>query len=125
MTPTGTSTGLDNAFAAITDHWAPKIVAQVNDMHVKVVKVQGEFVWHVHDDTDELFLVHSGSMTIHMVDLPSVTLNRGELYVVPKGVEHCPVAEKECEVVLLEPTGLVNTGDATPNRRTAPTGEWI
>ena len=125
MTAPGTPARLDEAFSTIADHWTPKIVAQVNDMYVKAVKVQGEFVWHVHEDTDELFLVHLGSMTIQMRDRPDVTLHRGELFVVPKGVEHCPISEDECEVVLLEPVGLVNTGDAPPSSRTAMHDEWI
>jgi mannose-6-phosphate isomerase-like protein (cupin superfamily) len=116
---------LDEKFAAFDDLWTPKIVGQINEMHLKAVKVQGEFVWHVHDDTDEFFLVRSGSMTIQMKGRPDVVLEPDEFFVVPKGVEHRPVAENECEVLLLEPAGLVNTGDASPGDKTAPTDHWI
>jgi mannose-6-phosphate isomerase-like protein (cupin superfamily) len=116
---------LDEKFAAFDDLWTPKIVGQINDMHLKAVKVQGEFVWHVHDDTDEFFLVHSGSMTIQMKGRPDAVLGPNEFLVVPRGIEHRPVAENECEVLLLEPAGLVNTGDASPGDMTAPNDDWI
>jgi mannose-6-phosphate isomerase-like protein (cupin superfamily) len=93
------------------DHWSPRVVADVNDYEVKLVKVAGEFVWHTHDDTDELFLVVSGELTIQMRD-QDVVLGPGELFVVPRGVEHCPRAEVETAALLLEPKGVVNTGDA-------------
>ena len=115
---------LDRAFAAFHDHWAPKIVAQMNHVHVKVAKVEGDFVWHSHADTDELFLVHRGELTIEMRGHDSVNLGPGDLFVVPKGVEHRPVAAAECEIVLLEPTGVVNTGDGGDSERTA-TAEWL
>jgi mannose-6-phosphate isomerase-like protein (cupin superfamily) len=116
---------LDEKFAGFDDLWAPKIVGQINDMHLKAVKVQGEFVWHVHADTDEFFLVRSGSMTIQMKGRPDAVLGPNEFFVVPKGVEHRPVAEYNCEVLLLEPAGLENTGDAASDDRTAPNDEWI
>jgi mannose-6-phosphate isomerase-like protein (cupin superfamily) len=116
---------LDEKFAAFDDLWTPKIVGQINDMHLKAVKVQGEFVWHVHDDTDEFFLVRSGSMTIQMKGRPDAVLESNEFFVVPKGIEHRPVAENECEVLLLEPAGLVNTGDASPGDKAAPNDDWI
>jgi mannose-6-phosphate isomerase-like protein (cupin superfamily) len=97
--------------------WSPKIVADMNDYHVKVVKVRGEFVWHTHAETDELFLVLKGRLTIKQRD-GDVTLEAGELYVVPRGVEHMPVAEAECHILLLEPAGTVNTGDAIGERTT-------
>ncbi len=106
-----------------SDHWQPKIVAQLNDYHIKLVKFKGEFVWHKHDETDEVFLVVSGSMKILFRD-GGVTLTQGELYVVPKGVEHKPEAESECQILLIEPAGLVNTGDAGGDK-TAPTDVWI
>jgi mannose-6-phosphate isomerase-like protein (cupin superfamily) len=95
-----------------SDHWSPRIVATVNDYDVKVVKVQGEFVWHQHDETDELFLVTAGQLRIHLQDRDDVVLGAGELFVVPRGVRHCPVADAEAHVVLLEPRDTVNTGDA-------------
>jgi len=94
-----------------TDHWSPKVVARLNDYEIKVVKLQGEFVWHTHDDTDELFLVIDGSLTIQLRG-GNVTLGPGQLYVVTRGVEHCPIAEGEVSAVLIEPTGVVNTGGA-------------
>ena len=116
---------LDEKFAAFDDLWTPKIVGQINDMHLKAVKIQGDFVWHVHDDTDELFLVRSGSMTIQMKGRPDAVLGPNEFFVVPKGVEHRPLASDRCEVLLLEPAGVVNTGDASPSDMTAPNDEWI
>jgi mannose-6-phosphate isomerase-like protein (cupin superfamily) len=115
---------LDDKFAAFTDLWSPKIVAQMNDIHVKVVKVEGEFVWHTHDDTDELFLVHRGELTIELRGQDDVVLGPGDIFVVPKGVEHRPVAGAECEAVLLEPVGVVNTGDVAESEKTA-IAEWI
>lgn len=106
---------LPQKFSAFSDHWQPKRVARLNDYDVRLVKVQGEFVWHKHDDTDELFFVHKGTLHIEYRDR-RVTLTAGELHVVPRGVEHKPVAEAECEVMLLEPSAVVNTGDAGGER---------
>jgi len=97
-----------DTFAA---HWSPKIVASYNGDDVMVVKVKGEFNWHSHPDTDDFFLVIKGRLTIRLRD-GDVTLGPGQLYVVPKGVEHCPVAEEECHLLLIEPRGTPNTGDA-------------
>ena len=94
-----------------SEHWSPKVVARLNDYEVKLVKVKGEFVWHRHEDTDELFLVVEGRLTIQLRD-GDVTLGPGQLFVVPRGVEHRPVAEGEVCAMLIEPTGVVNTGDA-------------
>ena len=94
-----------------SDHWSPKAVARMNDYEVKVVKLQGEFTWHTHDDTDELFLVIEGELTIQLRD-GDVTLTKGQLYVVPRGVEHCPKADGQVSALLIEPAGVVNTGDA-------------
>lgn len=116
---------LDEKFAAIDEHWTPKIVGQLNNLHIKAVKVEGEFVWHVHDDTDEFFLVRSGTMTIQMKGRPDAVLGPNEFFIVPRGVEHRPVADSECEVLLLEPAGLINTGDAAASEQTAPSDDWI
>ncbi|WP_243059951.1 cupin domain-containing protein [Nocardioides sp. SR21] len=97
--------------SAFSDHWSPKVVARLNDYEIKLVKVKGEFVWHTHEDTDELFLVVDGTLTIQLRD-GDVTLTPGQLYVVPRGVEHCPIADGEVAAMLIEPTGVVNTGDA-------------
>lgn len=114
---------LENKFSKFSDHWAPKIIAQVNGFHVKAVKVCGEFVWHAHADTDELFLVRKGNLVIQFRER-EVALGAGELFVVPKGVEHRPVAREECEILLLEPAGTLNTGDAGGSR-TADEEPWI
>jgi mannose-6-phosphate isomerase-like protein (cupin superfamily) len=102
---------LAEKLSAFSDHWSPKVVARINDYEIKVVKVQGEFTWHSHADTDELFLVINGELTIQMRD-GNVTLQPGQLFVVPRGVEHCPIAEGEVQAVIIEPTGVINTGDA-------------
>lgn len=115
---------LKEKFAAFDDRWSPKIVAAINGLHVKVVKVEGEFVWHDHQDTDEFFLVLSGRLTIELRDRPAVMLGPGELFVVPSGVEHRPIADEVCELLLLEPAGLVNTGEAE-SELTAATDEWV
>ena len=96
---------------AFSEHWSPKVVARLNDYEIKVVKVKGEFVWHTHDDTDELFLVLDGELIIQLRD-GDVTLRPGQMYVVPRGVEHCPIADGEVQAVLIEPVGVVNTGSA-------------
>ena len=103
---------LDEQFGRFNDYWSPKIVANVNDYDVKVVKVRGEFVWHQHEDTDEFFLVTAGRLRIRLEDKGDVALGPGELFVVPRGVRHCPVADEETRVVLLEPRETLNTGDA-------------
>jgi mannose-6-phosphate isomerase-like protein (cupin superfamily) len=97
--------------SAFFDHWSPKVIARLNDYEIKVVKVRGEFVWHVHEDTDEMFLVIAGELTIQLRD-GNVSLRPGQLFVVPRGVEHCPVAESEAHALLIEPTGVLNTGNA-------------
>ena len=105
-----TAISLTEKLAAFSDHWAPKIVAQFNGHDVMVVKVKGEFVWHSHAETDDFFLVLKGSLVIQLRD-GEVRLNPGDLYVVPKGVEHRPVAEDETHLLLIEPYGTPNTGD--------------
>ena len=97
--------------AQFTYHWSPKVIARLNDYEIKVVKLHGEFVWHSHADTDELFLVIDGTLTIQFRD-GAVTLGPGQLYVVPRGIEHCPLADGEVAALLIEPVGVVNTGDA-------------
>lgn len=102
---------LAEKLATFTGHWQPRTVGQFNGHDLLVVKAQGEFTWHKHDDTDDLFLVLKGRITIRMRDA-NVTLGPGELFVVPKGVEHSPVAEEEAHILLIEPTGTPNTGNA-------------
>lgn len=108
---TASPVDLSDRLSSFTEHWSPKVVARMNDYEVKVVKAHGEFTWHSHADTDELFLVVAGRLTIRMRD-GDVTLGPGQLFVVPRGKEHCPVADGEVHAVLIEPTGVVNTGDA-------------
>ena len=114
---------LNNKLSKFKDHWSPKVIAQMNDYQFKLVKVQGEFTWHSHEDTDEVFIVIDGSMSIKMKD-QTIELSKGEMYVVPKGVEHKPYAEYECKVMIVEPEGVVNTGDAGGNL-TADNDIWI
>jgi mannose-6-phosphate isomerase-like protein (cupin superfamily) len=113
---------LAEKLATFSDHWQPKIVARLNDYDVFIVKVKGEFVWHKHDDTDDFFLVLKGHLTIQLRDR-DVELDEGELFVVPRGVEHCPRADEEAHVLLVEPVGTPNTGD-TGGLRTAEK-EWV
>ena len=105
---------LAEKFSLFSEHWSPKVVARLNDYEIKVVKVQGEFVWHTHENTDELFLVTSGELTIRMHD-GDVVLGPGQLFVVPRDVEHCPFADGEVQAILMEPIGVINTGDAVPS----------
>ncbi|MEW6404436.1 MAG: cupin domain-containing protein [Chloroflexota bacterium] len=117
------SINLHDKLGKFSEHWSPRIIAQLNDYHFKLAKVQGEFIWHDHKETDEVFLVLKGKLEILFRD-GRVVLNEGEMYVVPKGVEHKPVAENECDIMLIEPAGTVNTGEVT-NARTAPNDIWI
>ncbi len=109
---------LKEKLSRFSDHWAPKIVARLNDYHFKLVKIRGEFVWHSHPETDEVFLVLDGEMSIQFRD-GCVDLATGQMFVVPRGVEHRPFAERECSLMLIEPAGTVNTGNAG-GQRTAP-----
>jgi mannose-6-phosphate isomerase-like protein (cupin superfamily) len=101
---------LKDKLGKFTDIWMPRIVSQFNDYHIKVVKVKGEFVWHTHDETDELFLILDGHLDIDFRD-GKVELDAGEMFIVPRGKEHKPFAEEECHILLIEPAGTVNTGN--------------
>ena len=101
---------LAEKLATFSEHWQPRTIGQFNGHDLMVVKAQGEFVWHKHDDTDDFFLVLKGRLTIELRDR-AITLGPGELFVVPKGVEHRPVAAKEAHILLIEPSGTPNTGD--------------
>ncbi len=114
---------LKEKLAKFEQAWTPKVVAELNDYHIKVVKLLGEFVWHKHDETDEMFLCVDGEMDILFRDA-RVTLKKGELVVVPKGVEHKPISDQGCEAVIIEPKGITNTGDAG-GELTAPNDDWI
>ena len=108
--------------SAVDEHWRPRIVARMNDYDVRIAKIQGEFVWHAHPDTDELFLVLAGRLSIELRDR-TVHLEPGEIFVVPRGVEHRPRAEDECLILMLDPADTPNTGDAGGERTVA--AEWI
>lgn len=114
---------LNEKLAKFNEHWSPRVVAEMNDYQFKLVKVEGEFVWHSHPDTDETFIVLEGSLKIEFRD-GSVTLNTGELFVVPRGKEHKPVAEQECKLLVMEPRGVVNTGEAE-GALTAENDVWV
>jgi mannose-6-phosphate isomerase-like protein (cupin superfamily) len=109
--------------ARLSEHWSPRVVAELNDYQFKLVKLQGEFVWHTHHDSDEAFIVLAGQMEIGFRD-GTVTLQAGEMYVVPKGVEHITRASRECHALVVEPRGVVNTGDAG-GALTANNDVWI
>jgi quercetin dioxygenase-like cupin family protein len=110
---------LAQKLALFQGYWSPKVVGELNDNYLKVVKVKGEFAWHKHDEDDEMFLVLKGRLVIQLRD-QDITLNEGDFLVVPKGVEHRPVAEDEAHILLIEPKTVVNTGDAADERKIAP-----
>jgi|TARA_R110001583_G_C5544869_1_gene399770 mannose-6-phosphate isomerase-like protein (cupin superfamily) len=110
-------------FSKFTEHWSPRVVAEMNDYQFKLVKVEGEFIWHDHPDTDEVFIVLEGILNIEFRD-GLVTLNSGEMFVIPKGVEHKPVANSECKIMIVEPKGVVNTGDSG-SELTAENDVWV
>lgn len=112
---------LAEKFTKIQEHWKPKVAAELNGQEVKLVKIKGEFVWHHHDVEDEMFLVIKGQLRMDFRDR-SVTVGAGEFIVVPHGVEHRPVAEEECEMMLCEPAATLNTGNVKDSAYTAPNG---
>lgn len=116
---------ISDKFRCITEHWRPKVIAELNGQELKLVKLQGEFPWHAHANEDELFLVWRGEMRIEFEDRPAVVLAPGEMCVVPRGVRHRTMAEAEAEVLIFEPAAVVNTGDAAPSEFTAPMGAKI
>ena len=102
---------LQNKYSKFTKHWSPRVIAEMNDYQFKLAKIKGEFIWHNHTHTDETFIVMDGNMTLKFRD-GEVKLREGELFVVPRGVEHKPCAEEECKILVIEPRGIINTGDA-------------
>ena len=114
---------LKQKFAMFSDHWRPRIVGELNGQHVKLAKFQGPFIWHRHQNEDEMFLVIEGSFTMEFRDR-TVPIGPGEFIIVPRGVEHRPVADREVHVVLFEPAGTLNTGDVR-GERTIDTLEWL
>ena len=114
---------LRDKLSRFSEHWSPRVIAEMNDYQFKIVKLEGDFIWHDHQDTDETFIVIDGELRIDFRD-GAVTLGPGEMYVVRKGVEHKPYAAREVHMMLLEPRGVTNTGDAG-GERTAPNDVWI
>jgi mannose-6-phosphate isomerase-like protein (cupin superfamily) len=113
-----TTVNLREKFALFSDYAKPRIIGEVNDCHVKAVKLKGEFVWHHHDNEDELFLVTKGTLHMQFRDRTEV-INEGEFLIVPRGVEHCPLADEEVHIVLIEPKSTLNTGNITNERTVA------
>ena len=114
---------LKEKLSKFSEYWSPRIIAEMNDYQFKLVKIKGEFIWHDHKYTDEVFIVIEGTMSIEFRD-GIVELSEGEMYVVPKGVEHKTYAENECKVMVVEPRGVINTGDAG-GELTATNGVWV
>lgn len=114
---------LANKFELFNDHWQPKVIATMNNYQFKVAKLKGEFVWHKHDLTDEVFIVIRGELTM-VFETHTVNLMTGEMIVVPKGTLHKPYADSECEVLIIEPEGVINTGD-TQSDLTANNNVWV
>ena len=102
---------INEKFSKLKKHWSPRIIAEMNDYQFKIAKIKGEFVWHNHKDTDETFIVIEGQMSIKLRE-GEVKLSEGEMFIVPQGMDHKPCAEKECKILVIEPRGVVNTGDA-------------
>lgn len=117
------SINLAEKLTKFSDYWSPKVIAEMNDYQFKLAKLKGEFVWHNHADTDEVFLCLSGEMKIELRD-GVVALTEGDLYVVSKGVDHKPVSDQECHVLLIEPKGVVNTGEVE-SILTSKIDDWI
>ena len=114
---------LKEKYSKFSKHWSPRIIAEMNNYQFKLAKIKGEFVWHDHKDTDETFIVVEGNMTLKFRDR-EVRLSKGEMYVVPKGVEHKPCSENECKILVVEPRGVTNTGDKV-NELTINEEEWV
>ena len=110
--------------ALIKDHWQPRVISELNDYQFKLAKLQGDFVWHSHAETDEAFIVLNGELCIEFRD-STVTLKAGEMAVVPKGVEHKPYAKEEVHLLLVEPRGVINTGDGGNAERSAQNDVWV
>ena len=114
---------LEEKLSKFSDYWSPKVIAEMNDYQLKLVKIKGDFDWHSHQTTDEVFIVIKGKMRIDFKD-KTINLSKGDMLVVPKGVEHKPYAKEECEVMIVEPKGVLNTGDSS-SKLTAENDVWI
>jgi mannose-6-phosphate isomerase-like protein (cupin superfamily) len=114
---------LDGKFSLFTEHWSPKVIGKINNYLIKIGKLQGDFVWHLHEDTDELFMVNKGVLRVDFRD-GEVFVGKGQMYIVPKGVEHKTHADEECELIMFEPETTLNTGNVSGDM-TVETLEWI
>ena len=114
---------IKHKFSKFSEYWSPKVLAEMNDYQFKIAKIKGEFIWHNHSETDEVFIVIEGSMKI-LLKGKTIQLFEGDLYVVPKGIDHKPVAEKECKLMLVELKGTKNTGSET-HKLTSEDNQWI
>jgi len=114
---------IKHKFSKFSEYWSPKVLAEMNDYQFKIAKIKGEFIWHNHSETDEVFIVIEGSMKI-LLKGETIKLSKGDLYVVPKGIDHKPVAEKECKLMLVELKGTKNTGSET-HKLTSEDNQWI
>jgi len=114
---------LKSKFQKFTDQWSPKVIEEMNDYQFKLVKIENDFTWHKHDDTDETFLVIEGKMGIEFED-QTIELSEGEMIVIPKGKKHKPYADKEAKIMIIEPKGVTNTGDVT-NDFTTENDQWV
>jgi mannose-6-phosphate isomerase-like protein (cupin superfamily) len=117
-------TNINDKFKLFSEQWQPKVIATMNDYEFKIAKIEGEFIWHSHKETDETFIVIKGEIEIKFRD-GSVKVKEGEIFVVPAGVEHKPISKKESQIMLIEPKGVVNTGEEVPNTLTAKNDVWI
>lgn len=115
---------LAEKFALINEHWRPKVVGELNEQEIKIVKIKGEFPWHQHEHEDEMFLAVKGNFRLEFRD-KTIELSAGDFVIVPRGIEHRPVAETEAEILLFEPKNVLNTGNVTDENFTAPIGEKI
>ena len=119
----GKTINFKDKYSKFTKHWSPRIIAEMNNYQFKLAKIKGEFVWHDHKDTDETFIVIEGEMILKFRD-SEIQLREGEMYVVPKGVEHKPCAKNECKILVIEPRGVINTGDEK-NKLTINEEKWV
>ena len=116
-------TNINNKFELFSEQWQPKVIATMNDYELKIAKIEGEFIWHSHKETDETFIVIKGEIEIEFRD-GIVKVKEGEIFVVPAGVEHKPMSYKESQIMLIEPKGVINTGDIDSNNLTAKNNVW-
>ena len=115
---------LEKKFKKFTDHWSPKVIGEMNDYQFKLAKVKGDFIWHHHLDTDETFFVIKGKLTIEFKN-GKVDIEEGEMYIVPKGVEHKPMASKECQIMIIEPKGIINIGNKIDSELKSDNDVWV